>query len=111
MSSTSSAAPQGGWSKGLALAGYRTVAACEIDDWRRSVFAAQHPGCRMYENVVDLTADRLRADLGYLPNVVVGSPPCQEISTANCKGTGITDNHLFWEWARMSTARRPSTSP
>jgi len=30
----------GGWSLGLHRAGYRTVAACEIDDWRRSVFAA-----------------------------------------------------------------------
>jgi hypothetical protein len=35
----------GGWSKGLQRAGYTTVAACEIDPWRREVFAAEHPGC------------------------------------------------------------------
>src|SRR4029077_781982 len=36
-----------------------------------------------------------------------GSPPCQEISAANCKGTGITDDHLFWEWARLVFEIRP----
>lgn len=30
-----------GWSLGLHRAGYRTIAACEIDPWRRSVFAAR----------------------------------------------------------------------
>jgi C-5 cytosine-specific DNA methylase len=60
----------GGWSKGLALAGYTTVAACEIDDWRSAVFAAQHPGCVMYADIRDLTADHLLRDLGYLPDVI-----------------------------------------
>lgn len=30
----------GGWSLGLHRTGYRTIAACEIDPWRRAVFAA-----------------------------------------------------------------------
>jgi site-specific DNA-cytosine methylase len=97
----------GGWSSGLESAGYRTVAACELDDWRRNVFAARHPGCRMYADVRELTADRLRADLGYLPDAVVGSPPCQELSAANSKGKGITDDHLFWDWARLVFEIRP----
>lgn len=97
----------GGWSLGLSRAGYRTVAACEIDDWRRAVFAAAHPGCRMYADVRELTAERLRADLGYLPDAVVGSPPCQEISAANPQGEGITDDHLFWEFARLVFEIRP----
>ena len=29
-----------GWSLGMHRAGYRTVAACEADPWRRAVFAA-----------------------------------------------------------------------
>jgi DNA (cytosine-5)-methyltransferase 1 len=97
----------GGWSIGLERAGYTTVAACEINPWRRAVFAAQHPGCVMYGDVRDLTAERLRGDLGYLPDIIVGSPPCQQISAANCKGTGITDDHLFWEWARLVFEVRP----
>ncbi len=35
----------GGWSLGMHRAGYRTVAACEIDDWRRSVFATTQLPC------------------------------------------------------------------
>lgn len=31
----------GGWSLGMHRAGYHTIAACEIDPWRRAVFA-QH---------------------------------------------------------------------
>jgi DNA (cytosine-5)-methyltransferase 1 len=97
----------GGWSVGLRAAGYETVAACEIDPWRRAVFAASHPGCRMYDDARELTAERLGNDLGYLPEVVVGSPPCQEISAANSKGEGITDDNLFWEWARLVFEIRP----
>jgi DNA (cytosine-5)-methyltransferase 1 len=97
----------GGWSLGLSRAGYRTVAACEIVDWRRAVFAASHPGCVMYADVRELTATQLHHDLGYLPDIIVGSPPCQEISAANTKGEGITDDHLFWEWARLVFEVRP----
>ncbi len=43
----------------------------------------------------------LSCSSGYLPDVVVGSPPCQEISAANTKAKGITDDHLFWEWVRI----------
>lgn len=97
----------GGWTRGFHRAGMQTVAACEIDDWRRAVFAASHPDCRMYRDVRDLTAEHLQNDLGYLPDVIVGSPPCQEISAANSKGAGITDDHLFWEWARLVFEIRP----
>lgn len=31
-----------GWSLGMERAGYRTVAVCEIDPWRRSVLKARY---------------------------------------------------------------------
>jgi hypothetical protein len=31
----------GGWSGGLESAGYRTVAACELDDWRRNIWTGE----------------------------------------------------------------------
>lgn len=34
----------GGWSLGLHRAGYRTIAACEIDPWRREVFSHLNGG-------------------------------------------------------------------
>lgn len=99
----------GGWSAGVERAGWRTVAACEIDPWRRAVFAAQHPGAVMYEDVRDVTAARLLADLGYLPDIVVGSPPCQDLSAANSRGGGIggARSGLFWEWLRVVDEVRP----
>lgn len=99
----------GGWSAGVERAGWRTVAACEIDPWRRAVFGTQHPGVVLYADVRDVTAARLRADLGYLPDVVVGSPPCQDISAANSRGVGIggARSGLFWEWLRVIDEVRP----
>jgi hypothetical protein len=68
-----------GWSLGLHRAGFETVAACEIDPWRRACFANNFPRARMYEDVKTLTAARLLSDLGYLPEIIVGSPPCQAV--------------------------------
>ena len=75
----------GGWSLGLHRAGFETVAACEFDPWRRAVFAQNFPGVKLYDDVRSLTADRIVSDLGYFPDCVVGSPPCQDASAANTK--------------------------
>ena len=99
----------GGWSLGAHRAGYRTVAACEVDPWRRSVFAHNFPGVRLYDDVRTLTAGRLVSDLGYLPSVIVGSPPCQDASSANTKGKGIEGERtgLFFEAVRIVREIRP----
>lgn len=99
----------GGWSLGMHRAGYRTVAACEIDPWRLSVFAANNPGVLMLEDVRDVSARSLRAALGYLPEVIVGSPPCQDASVANHrgKGTGGARTGLFSEFVRLVREIRP----
>lgn len=100
----------GGWSLGLHRAGYQTVAACEIDPWRRAQLARNFPGARLYGDVRDLTAARLLADLGYLPGVIVGSPPCQDASVARRGNrTGIAGERtgLFWEALRLVRELRP----
>jgi hypothetical protein len=56
---------------------------------------------------------RVSADLGTM-TLLVGSPPCQEISAANTKGAGITDDQLFWEWAlivKIAVAPPPPCQP
>ena len=100
----------GGWSLGLHRAGVNTVAACEIDEWRRAIFSANNQKVRMYADVRELTADRLMADLGFLPDWVVGSPPCQDASTANTKGRGVDGARtgLFFEAIRLIDEIRPS---
>lgn len=99
----------GGWSLGLHCAGFTTVAACEIDPWRRAVFAQNNPGVRMYDDIRTLTADRLLGDLGYLPDIICGSPPCQDASTANTKGRGVDGERtgLFFDAVRLVREVRP----
>lgn len=99
----------GGWSLGLHRAGFTTVAACEIDPWRRAVFAQNNPGAIMYDDIQKLTADRLFSDLGYFPDIICGSPPCQDASVANTKGRGVDGERtgLFFDAVRLVREVRP----
>lgn len=99
----------GGWDLGLRRAGgYRTVAACEIDPWRRACFSRNFPEARMYDDVRRVTADGLRRDLGFVPSVIVGSPPCQSFSPVG-RGRGLSDERgrLFFEFIRLVRECRP----
>ena len=102
-------AAAGGWSLGMHRAGFHTVAACEAVDWRRTLYSENNPGVPVYDDVCTLTADRLVRDLGSLPAVVVGSPPCQDISSANTKGKGVEGERsgLFFEAIRIIGEVRP----
>lgn len=102
-------AAAGGWSLGLHRAGFVTVAACEIIEWRRILYAENNPHVRLYADVRDLTAARLLSDLGMLPDIIVGSPPCQDISSANTKGRGIEGERsgLYLEAVRLVGECRP----
>lgn len=102
-------AAAGGWSLGMHRAGFRTVAACERVAWRRALYAQNNPGVILYDDVCTLTADRIVSDLGYLPSVVVGSPPCQDISPANTKGKGVEGERsgLYFEAVRIIGEVRP----
>src|SRR3990172_1182128 len=44
----------GGWSLGLHRAAFRTVAACELDEWRRGAYSRNFPGVRLYTDVREL---------------------------------------------------------
>lgn len=100
----------GGWDLGMERAGHRVVAACEFDPWRRAVLQRNFPNTKVYDDVRGLTADRLRADLGFLPDIVVGSPPCQDASSANHYGRGIDGERtgLFAEFVRLVGDIRPA---
>lgn len=102
-------AAAGGWSLGMHRAGYRTVAACENVEWRRILYGQNNPGVTIYDDVRTLTAARLVSDLGFLPDIVVGSPPCQDISSANAKGKGVEGERsgLFFEAVRIIGEVRP----
>lgn len=98
----------GGWTLGLYRAGIATVAACEADPWRRAVYGARWPGVRLYDDVRTLTGDKVLADVGPI-DLVAGSPPCQDASTANARGKGIDGERtgLFRDAVRLVSELRP----
>lgn len=102
-------AAAGGWSLGMHRAGFTTIAACEVEAWRRALYSENNPSVKVYDDVRTLTANRLLADLGRLPSIVVGSPPCQDISSANTKGKGVEGERsgLYFEAIRIIGECRP----
>jgi DNA (cytosine-5)-methyltransferase 1 len=73
------------------------------------MFGRNNPGALLYDDVRTLTADRLLGDLGFLPDIVAGSPPCQDASTANTQGRGVDGERtgLFFDAVRIVREVRP----
>lgn len=102
-------AAAGGWSLGMHRSGFHTIAACEVIPWRRALYSQNNPGVPVYDDVTTLTADRLIRDGVGLPRVIVGSPPCQDISSANTKGKGVDGERsgLYFEAIRLVDECQP----
>ena len=100
----------GGFSKGLeATGGFETVAFCEIEEYPRKVLKKHWPDVLIYEDVRDVTEERLRADgIGRI-DVLTGGFPCQDISVAGKqKGIDAERSGLWSECARLLGEVRPS---
>ncbi len=92
----------GGFSLGLErTGGFEAVAFCEIEPFPRRVLAKHWPGVPCYEDVRQLSAERLRRD-GIWPDVIAGGFPCQDISLAG-KGAGLSGEQsgLWREFVRL----------
>ena len=99
----------GGFSVGLErTGGFETVAFCEIESYPQKVLAKNWPGVPIYDDVRELTAERLVAD-GIGVDVITGGFPCQDISAAgNQAGIGEgTRSGLWSECARLLGELRP----
>lgn len=98
----------GGFDLGLErTGGFKTVAFCEIDPFCRRVLAKHWPGVPCYEDVRELSAERLDAD-GIAVDVICGGFPCQGISIAG-KGAGLADprSAMWFEMLRIIGEVRP----
>lgn len=100
----------GGFSLGLErTGGFETVAFCEIEEFPRKILAKHWPGVPIYEDVRELTAERLRADGIAAVDIITGGFPCQDISTAG-KQAGIaegTRSGLWSEIVRLACETQP----
>lgn len=101
----------GGFSVGLETTGMRTVAFCESDKYCQKVLRKNWPEVPIYDDVRELTADRLAAD-GIGVDVITGGFPCQDISVAGAMwletgGIHAERSGLWFEYARLIRELRP----
>lgn len=84
-----------------------TVAFCEIDPYCRAVLKNHWPNVPIYEDVTELTGERLTAD-GIVADIVVGGFPCQDISVAGRQGgIGAGRSGLWADLCRIIGGIRP----
>ena len=97
----------GGFSLGLERAGMETVAFCEIDKKARMVLKKHWPNVPIFEDVSQLTAEKLN-EQEITVDVICGGFPCQDISLAG-RGAGIEGKRsgLWSEFARLIGELRP----
>jgi DNA (cytosine-5)-methyltransferase 1 len=99
----------GGFSLGLErTGGFETAAFCEYAEFPRKVLAKHWPEVPIYNDVRELTAERLDADgIGSI-DLICGGYPCQPFSHAGKRLGAEDDRHLWPEMSRLIASLRPT---
>ena len=92
----------GGFSLGLERTGqFKTVAFCEIDKYCTLLLQKHWKGVKIYNDVKEITKERLKADGVQLPDIITGGFPCQPFSVAGKQKGTSDDRHLWPEMFRI----------
>jgi len=98
----------GGFSLGLERTGhFETVAFCDNDKFSKLILNKHWKGKKVYEDVREITKEKLIADGIELPDVVTGGFPCQPFSVAGKQKGTSDDRHLWPEMFRIIKALKP----
>ena len=98
----------GGFSLGLERTGkYKTVAFCEMDKYCKLVLQKHWKGVKIYNDVKEITKERLEADGVELPEIITGGFPCQPFSVAGKQKGTSDDRHLWPEMFRIIKELKP----
>jgi DNA (cytosine-5)-methyltransferase 1 len=99
----------GGFSLGLeATGGFETVAFCEIENFPRQVLQKHWPHVKQYNDIKELTYDKLKEDgIGSI-DIITGGYPCQPFSQAGRKKGEEDPRHLWPEYFRLIKECRPT---
>ena len=98
----------GGFSLGLERTGhFETVAFCDNDKFSKLILNKHWKGKKVYEDVREITKEKLIADGIELPDVVTGGFPCQPFSVAGKQKGTSDDRHLWPEMFRIIKALQP----
>lgn len=94
----------GGFDVGFENAGYRTAWQVELNPVNRAVLADRFPHAQQFEDVRQCGAHNLSS-----VDVITGGFPCQDISLAGRKPTGLRGERsgLFWEVIRILKETQP----
>ena len=98
----------GGWEIAAAMHGIETVWAAEWDDWKRARYLERWPTATLYGDVGALDGRRLILEHGPL-DLLLGSPPCTDISAANARGAGIDGDASRYYLEAIRLARETGT--
>ena len=85
----------GGFSYGLEKLGFKTTAFCEMDKYCKLVLQKHWKGVKIYNDVKEITKERLESDGIESPDIITGGFPCQPFSVAG-KQKGTSDNRHLW---------------
>ena len=97
----------GGFSYGLEKTGFQTVAFCEMDKYCKLVLQKHWKGIRIYNDVKEITKEKLEADGVELPEIITGGFPCQPFSIAGKQKGTNDDRHLWPEMFRIIKELKP----
>lgn len=107
----------GGLTQGLTQAGFKVLAACEIDPKAAYTYSLNHPAVRVYrDDIRSLSVDAILNDLGIEPgtlDLLAGCPPCQGFSRIGTRngalGSDDERNELVFEFLRFIRGLQPKT--
>ena len=97
----------GGFALGLQKVGFETVAFCEIDKYCQTLLNEKWKGFKIYNDVKEITKERLKADEVELPEIITGGFPCQPFSVAGKQKGTSDDRHLWPEMFRIIKELKP----
>ena len=97
----------GGFSYGLERIGFKTVAFCEMDKYCKLVLQKHWKGIKIYNDVKEITKEKLEADGVKLPEIITGGFPCQPFSIAGKQKGTNDDRHLWPEMFRIIKELKP----
>ena len=88
---------------GFKSSGHQITFGCEINEYARSVLRKHNPDLIIYNDIKDITLERLLADGAEIPEVIFGGSPCQDLSVAGYReGLGGERSGLFTEQCRVA---------
>ena len=88
-------------------AGIETVAVCEIQPYPQQILKKRFPEVKVYDDIFNITAEKLKNDGITKVDIVAGGFPCQPFSVAGNREGEEDERHLWPEMCRVIRELKP----